>query len=169
MARALVAGRFVVVQSAYGRITVGPAGARRGDNREMIRATSQAAPYLTRFSDGEHQGLSDVSAAKGGQNSGFRPHDLLEAAVASCIDITLRMYADRHAIPLRSVTVTVTLDRSHPDEVVFRIDLDLDGELTPAQRDRLQRAAHACPVTRTLQKPIRFESGPGAPDPSVAT
>ena len=129
----------------------------------MIRATSQSAPYQTRFSDGEHEGLADTTPAKGGQNSGFRPHDLLEAALASCINMTVRMYADHHAIPLRSATVRVSLDRSHAEEVVFRYEVDVDGELSPAQKERLSHAARACPVGRTLAKPIRFEGGPGAP------
>jgi len=73
-------------------------GARRGDNRKMICATSESIPFQTRFSDGEHEGLADTTADKGGGNSGFRPHDLLAAAVASCINMTVRMYAERHAI-----------------------------------------------------------------------
>jgi putative redox protein len=129
----------------------------------MIHATSQPNPYQTRFSDGQHEGLADTTAEKGGRNSGFRPHDLLEAALATCINMTVRMYADRHSIPLRSVTVKVSLDRSNPEEVVFRFEVDADGELTPAQKDKLLRAAHACPVSRTLSKRLRFEPGPGAP------
>jgi len=131
----------------------------------MICATSESAPYQTRFSGGEHQGLADTTAGKGGQHSGFRPHDLLEAAVATCINMTVRMYADRHGIPLRSVTVKVSLDRSHPEETVFRYRLDADGDLTPPQEDRLQLAArNACPVSRTLSKPIRFAAGPAPGD-----
>jgi putative redox protein len=129
----------------------------------MIRATSESIPYQTRFSDGEHEGLADTTADKGGQNSGFRPHGLLEAALASCINMTVRIYADRHAIPLRSVAVTVSLDRSNPEETVFRCEVEPDGEFSPEQKERLMYAARACPVSRTLAKPIRFETGPGAP------
>jgi putative redox protein len=129
----------------------------------MIRATSEPAPYQTRFSDGEHESLADTTAAKGGQNSGFRPHDLLEAALATCIGMTLRMYADRHAIPLRSVTVQVGLDRSNPEEAVFRYEVEAEGDLTPEQQERLRYAARACPVSRTLARRIRVEAAPGAP------
>jgi putative redox protein len=125
----------------------------------MISATSQTARYQTRFSDGVHEGFSDTIADKGGQNSGFRPHDLLEAALASCVSMTVRMYADHHAIPLASVTAKVTLDRSQVDEIVFRYEVDVDGDLTPEQKDRLLQAARACPVRQTLSKKIRFESG----------
>lgn len=127
----------------------------------MVRATSESTRYRTRFSDGEHEGIADTTADKGGQHAGFRPRDLLEAALAACVSMTVRMYADNHAIPLRGVTTSVSLDRRHPDEVVFRYDVDLDGELTPEQKDKLLHAAKACPVRRTLSKRIRFESGAG--------
>jgi putative redox protein len=128
----------------------------------MTSATSQPARYQSLLSDGEHECLADAPAEKGGQHAGFRPHALLEAALASCVSMTVRMYADHHAIPLRSVTAKVTLDRSHPDEIVFRYEVDVDGDLTPEQKDRLLHAASACPVRKTLSKKIRFESGAGA-------
>lgn len=126
----------------------------------MIRAKSQLTPYLTCFSDGEHEGIADTTADKGGQHSGFRPHDLLDAALATCVSMTVRMYADHHGIRLRGATTNVRLDRS-PDEVVFRYEVELDGELTAEERERLLRAAGACPVRRTLSKRIRFECGEG--------
>jgi uncharacterized OsmC-like protein len=76
--------------------------------------------------------------------------------------MTVRMYADRHAIPLRAVTTKVSIDRNLPDEAVFRYEVALDGELTPVQKDQLLHAANACPVRRTLSKGIRFEPGSGA-------
>lgn len=125
----------------------------------MIRATSDLARYVTRFSDGKHEGISDVTTDKGGAHSGFRPHDLLEAALASCVNMAVRMYADHHAIPLKGVTTKVSLERSHPEEVVFRYEVALEGELTPEQKSKLIHAAGACPVRQTLSKRISFECG----------
>jgi putative redox protein len=129
----------------------------------MIISKSELAPYCTRFSDGTHEATSDVTPDKGGKHAGFRPHDLLEAALANCVNMMVRMYADHHRIPLAGVTTRVKLDRSVPDEVVFRYEVDLEGDLTPEQKLALQRAANACPVRRTLSKKIRFESGIGQP------
>ena len=130
----------------------------------MICAKSELTRYRTRFTDGEHEGIADTTADKGGEHSGFRPHDLLEAALATCVNMTVRMYADNHGITVRGVTTNVSLDRTHPDEVVFRYEVELDGELTDEQRNKLFQAASACPVRKTLSKKIRFESGPGAPN-----
>ena len=57
--------------------------------------------------------------------------------------------------------VAALLD-AHPDEVVFRYDLEVDGEITEEQRNRLFQASSACPVRKTLSKCIRFERGAGA-------
>jgi putative redox protein len=82
----------------------------------------------------------------------------MEAALATCVAMTVRMYADQRSIPLDGVTVRVTTDRSNPQEVVFRYEVDLRGGFTEEEREKLLRAASACPVRRTLMKPIRFES-----------
>lgn len=50
----------------------------------MIETESRSEPYATRFSDGVQEALADTTADKGGGGAGFRPHDLLEAALATC-------------------------------------------------------------------------------------
>jgi putative redox protein len=135
----------------------------------MIGTRSEAVRYQTRFSDGEHEGAADTTADKGGRHSGFRPHDLLEAALATCVNMTVRMYADSHGIPLRGVTTRVTLDRTNPEEAVFRYEVGLDGELTEDQKNRLLRAASACPVRRTLSRRIGFECGGVGAAPTAPT
>jgi len=127
----------------------------------MVTGTSESTPYRTRFSDGTHEGVADTSAEKGGSNAGFRPPDLLEAALATCLNIATRVYADNHGIPLAGMTTKVELDRSHPEETVFRYEVEFHGDLTEEQRQKLTLAAKACTVRRLLSKPIRFESEVG--------
>jgi putative redox protein len=125
----------------------------------MIEARSESPNYSTRFSDGTHEAVADTTADKGGSSSGFRPHDLLEAALASCINISVRMYAENHGIPLEGVTTRVKLDRSVPEEAIFRYELEFQGDLTAEQKERLSMAPRGCPVSRTLSRRIRFQSG----------
>ena len=122
----------------------------------MIKANSKDTRYQTLFTNGKHSAISDTTRDKGGNESGFRPHDLLEAALASCINMTLRMYADQHGIPLSGVTTRVRLDRSNPEESVFEYEIEFLGSLAENDREHLLEIAEKCPVRQTLSKRIKF-------------
>jgi putative redox protein len=122
----------------------------------MIRADSQPSPFLTHFTNAEQVAWSDATLDKGGAALGFRPHELLEAALASCMNITLRMYAKKHEIPLDGVSVLVCLDRRHPEEPTFVYRVELAGALSDAQKTLLLSVAEQCPVHTTLSKHLRF-------------
>lgn len=96
--------------------------------------------------------LADEPIDKGGTELGPTPHGLLSAALASCTALTVRSYADRHAWPLESVTVSVEHDReagqTPPD--VFRSNVSLAGTLSTEQTTRLMEIADRCPVHMTL-------------------
>ena len=124
----------------------------------MITANSRDQDYQVFFTDGHHTGVSDVKEDKGGGNSGFRPHDLLEAALATCLNIWLRMYARDHGISVSHIETKVTLDRSKSDEVIFNYSLDISGSLTSAERKLLASAAQTCPVHKTLSKKLTIKS-----------
>jgi putative redox protein len=125
----------------------------------MIIAGSDDPAYRTPFTDNEHHGVADTTREKGGSGGGFWPHHLLEAALATCINITLRKYADKHGIPLREASTKVTLDRSHPGETIFNYVVELAGNLTEPQRTALLQVAGDCPVKQTLLKKISFKYG----------
>ena len=122
----------------------------------MVTARSETAPYRTQFVSDGHQAHADASIAKGGAGAGFGPHELLEASVASCINIWLRMHAERRGIPLSGLTAEVRLNRDVPGETIFECAVDLQGSLTPEQGRELQRQIVACPVSQTLLKTISF-------------
>ena len=128
----------------------------------MIVSISESPRYRTGFSDGTHDGIADTTAEKGGSDSGFRPHCLLEAALATCVNMAVRMYADNHAIPLAGVTTRVKLDRNATEQAVFRYEVSLTGDLKVEQTEKLLQAANACPVRRTLSRTIVFESAVAA-------
>lgn len=124
----------------------------------MITASSRPEHYATPFSDGVHTGLADAIVADGGAEAGFKPHALLEAALATCITITIRMYADRKGLSLPRLEARVKLDQSRTDAPVLRFDVDFGGAvLTEEQRRRLMRVAEACPVHKLLKQPLNIE------------
>ncbi len=123
----------------------------------MIQADSQSKNFLAQFTNGEHVSTSDTTPDKGGGNLGFRPHELLEAALANCMNMSVRMYAEKNAIPLSGVSVTVSLNRSNPDGALFEYGVEFRGLLSEPQKGQLLSALESCPVRNTLSKPLYFK------------
>jgi putative redox protein len=124
----------------------------------MIEAQSGASPFAVRLSNGSEIARADATSDKGGSGEGFRPHELLEAALASCMNMSLRMYAERHSLPLEHLVVRVRLDRGGEEQAVFRYSLELEGRLSHEQRAQLLQVAEDCPVRRTLLRGFSFAS-----------
>jgi len=124
----------------------------------MITCNNESVQYQTTFSNGTHSALSDTTEDKGGNNTGFRPHELLEAALATCLNMHVRMYANTHRYPLEGIKTTVVLDRSHQDEVKFMYAIGLNGPLSSEQKERLYHIANTCPVHKTLSKVITIQA-----------
>ncbi len=120
----------------------------------MTVCESLEKDYLTSFTDGTHTALSDTSVEHGGSAGGFSPHSLLEAALGNCIAIISRMFAQKHAIPLEGIKVTVTLKREDPANPEFQYSIDYKGDITDAQRDKLLKAVNGCPVHKLLKREI---------------
>ena len=117
----------------------------------MIQARSLVEPYRTGFSNGTCESTADVSIAKGGGGLGFGPHELLEAALATCVTITVQMAAKKHGYPLEGAQCMARLDRSQPDRIQLHYTLTLDGPtLTSEQHAALHASAARCPVAQTL-------------------
>lgn len=120
----------------------------------MVKAISEAETYLTTFSSSGHQANADAPAVKGGAGAGFDPHELLEAALATCINIFVRKRAAQLNIAIESVATVVRLDRSRDDVATLEYELDIRGAMDTAQRALLHEAVKTCPVSQTLSKRI---------------
>ena len=124
----------------------------------MIECKSLENKFKTLFTNGKHEAFSDASKKSGGGESGFRSHELVEAAYANCLAIWLRMYADRHEVPLERVSTQVSLNRTDPSKAIFEYKIDLEGPLTRNQRIKLMQIAKTCPVGNTLSSKIIFRN-----------
>jgi len=122
----------------------------------MITTQSQDARYLVHFTNGTQAALADVIPAKGGQGAGFGPHELMEASLACCINMWIRMQADKRGISVGPISVSVSLKRDDPNERVFEYSVKVDGTLTDEDRAVLLQIADDCPVRQTLTKKILF-------------
>ena len=96
-----------------------------------------------------HWLVLDEPLDKGGTDDGPTPMELLPAALASCVGVTLRMYAERKGWALTGLVVHVTLDNGvGPPEL--HVTVDLPPHLDSEQRERLMVVAGKCPVHRVL-------------------
>lgn len=121
----------------------------------MIQAKSGNENYETHLTDGAHCLTADTATDKGGVSAGFRPHDLLCAGFASCMNITVRMVLDQMNLPYEDITVTVDLERSD-DTTRFIYKVSITGELDEQTKEAVIRRARNCPVRKTLSKEIQF-------------
>src|SRR4051812_23255438 len=121
-------------------------------------ARSSGASLRQEVRTGRHAVVVDEPGCLGGTDSAPSPYQLLGAALASCVLLTMRMYADRKGWELGDTTVDVCLDRDD-DPTTATVTLRLSDALSDDQRERLQRVARACPVSKTLSEGMVFEHG----------
>ena len=124
-----------------------------------LTATSRMIPGTLRAEilvAGKHLLFTDEPESLGGDDTAAAPHELLPAALASCVSTTLVMYARRKEWDLGDVTVDVDYDhRSTPRRC--EIEITLGGDLTDEQLERLEAVAAACPVRRSIETGLDFE------------
>jgi len=116
-------------------------------------ATIGTTDYAVAINAGHHQLCADEAPALGGKDTGPGPFELLCSALGACTPITLRMYAERKAWPLRGVQVDVRFSGTGKDGAIARV-LKFDGDLREEQRARLADIAERTPVTLTLKNGV---------------
>ena len=127
-------------------------------------ARTRIEGFKTHVTAGQHPLIADEPVSAGGTGLGPAPFDLLAAALATCTTMTLRMYAGRKELPMESATCFVQHrkepDAANPDRKieVFERQLELDGDLTAPQRQRMLEIANMCPVHRALTNKIEIRT-----------
>lgn len=110
---------------------------------------------------GRHHLTADEPESVGGDDAGPAPYDFLMAGLGACTAMTLRMYAERKQMALKKVSVALAFDKVEVDgHKVDRIEvaITLDGDLSPAERQRLLEIAEKCPTHKVLAQPLRIDS-----------
>jgi putative redox protein len=114
-------------------------------------------PLQQKLTAGELNFLSDAEISKGGANTGPSPHEYLGAALAACTSMTLKMYAARKEIPLENAIVTVDIERLDDVEKLSR-DIQLIGNLSSEEKERLIEIANKCPIHKALAGQIQIKT-----------
>lgn len=115
--------------------------------------------YRTKVYAGGHFIYADEPESLGGTDEGMTPGALLLASLGSCTAITIRMYADRKNIDLESVKIHLEICKEEEMNKETRINkkIELEGNLTDEQRQRLLEIANKCPIYRILANPIKVQ------------
>ena len=133
-------------------------------NAVVVRETRQGR-FQQEIAVGPHRFLADEPVEVGGLGSGPGPYDLVLAGLGACTAMTLRLYAERKALPLEEVTVVLSHAKIHAADceacetkegMIDRIEraIALRGQLDEDQRRRLLEIADKCPVHRTLTSEV---------------
>jgi putative redox protein len=138
------------------RIARSSFNASRFGFRNYVKVTVQESgpKFQNILTTGKHSIQLDLPTAKGGNDQGPNPEDLLCGALAACTSMTLRMYADKKKIPLQKVKVDVSLSKVTNENNV-QVDqlertIEIEGEVTDAQKQKLLEIADKCPIHRIL-------------------
>jgi putative redox protein len=129
----------------------------------------KTSSFLQRVQARHLRFAADEPVDKGGSDLGPNPYELLLASLGACTSMTLKMYAGRKEWPLEAVRVTLRHNRVHAKDCedcdkdtgmidVIEKKLELEGDLTEEQRERLLAISARCPVHRTLLNEIKIRS-----------
>lgn len=115
-------------------------------NRNLLLPMAQVVQIRT------HSFTADTAVDGGGSDAGPSPHDLYDAALASCKALTVTWYANHKGLPLTDVRVECERDATEERHGVYKLTttLHLSGDLSDAQRAELLAVAAKCPVHKLM-------------------
>lgn len=137
---------------------------------DLVVVQTGAEGFYTEIMANGHPMIADEPTSfSGGTDQGPSPYEFLSAALGACTSMTLRMYADRKKLPLEAATVRLQHHKVHADDCaecetknakidVIEREIELTGDLTDEQRQRMLEIADKCPVHRTLHSEIVVRS-----------
>lgn len=125
--------------------------------------------FTTEIQTKNHAFIADEPASVGGSDFGPSPYEYLNAALAACTVMTLKMYAERKQWDLKEVFVYISHSRKHSDDLKAPTDkpkyldhiskkLKFIGDLTEEQTKRLKEISSRCPVHKTIASEVVFET-----------
>lgn len=117
--------------------------------------------FSTQISNGKHSLLADEPKSLGGEDLGFSPFELLQAALGACTNMTLKLYAQHKKWDLKEVYTHLSFNaKLIEDKKIETITkkIELEGNLSPDQKKRLIAIAAKCPVNKSLLAGIQIET-----------
>jgi uncharacterized OsmC-like protein/pimeloyl-ACP methyl ester carboxylesterase len=125
--------------------------------------------FTTSIQTKKHSFIADEPTSIGGDDFGPSPYDLLNAGLAACTVMTLKLYAARKKWDLQEIFVYITYSKKNRDNLEFDLDkpvrfdhlnkkIKFVGNLDKKQTQRLKEIASKCPVHKTLQNEVVIDT-----------
>lgn len=135
------------------------------EQRGVIVSETRQGKFQQSVVIGSHHMFADEPLAVGGMDSGPNPYDFLLAGLGACTAMTVRLYAERKALPLHHVCVELNHSKVHASDCqscdtkpgtldVINRTIAFEGDLDDGQREKLLEIADKCPVHRTLTSKV---------------
>ncbi|MEO6709798.1 MAG: OsmC family protein [Planctomycetota bacterium] len=96
---------------------------------------------------------TDAPVDNQGKGESFSPTDLVATALGTCMLTTMGIVAARHGWSMQGASATVVKEMvADPVRRIgrLRVSINLPTPLEAKAREALERAAHTCPVHRSL-------------------
>ena len=128
-------------------------------SKEIQSATAEIGKslYHTELRSRTHALVADEPEDVGGRDEGPRPGDFMRMALASCTAITLRMYADRKQFDVDKIQVKVS-NGPFDKKTVYSSEIEITGNLSAEQQERMLQIAKLCPVHKALTNPVEIHT-----------
>jgi len=103
---------------------------------------------------------TDAPIDNQGKGEKFSPTDLIGAALGSCILTTMAMVAERASVSIAGARASVEKEMNPSPRRIAKLSvtIELPKNIPADLREKLERAAHKCPVHQSLapevEKPI---------------
>lgn len=114
--------------------------------------------------------VTDAPVDNHGKGQSFSPTDLVATALGTCMVTLMGIAAEHRGWDLEGTRCAVTKHMvADPDRRIGRLEvrISVPGDFDEDARRVLERAAHGCPVKRSLRPevdvPVRFEWGTRQP------
>lgn len=125
--------------------------------------------FTTQIQTKKHSLVADEPVSLNGDEFGPSPYEFINAGLAACTAMTLKLYAERKKWDLQEVFVYLSYSKKHSDELKLDVvkpgyidyiekKLKFVGDLDEGQKTRLKQIADRCPVHKTLQSQVIIES-----------
>ena len=134
-----------------------------------VAVSTKSSGFFSTINANGHYLFADEPIKFGGTDNGPSPYDLLLASLGSCVNMTLKMYADRKKIPLERVITRLSHKKIHAEDCedcetkegkidYIEKNIEVEGDLTEEQIDRLLYISEKCPVNKTLKSEVSISS-----------